>query len=73
VNSAGRCRIDPQLLAAFTVHQSYALSDGDTPGREAATAIAERLVRKVHVRIVGLPDRQQPDRLSSDELDSLLT
>ena len=35
--------------------------DGDTAGRNSAEAIAERLVRKLHVRIVELADRQQPD------------
>jgi DNA primase len=42
--------------------------DGDTARREAAEAIEERLVRRVHVRIVDLPDGQQPDQLTGDEL-----
>ena len=48
------------------------LLDGDTAGREAAQAIAERLVHKVHVRIADLADGRQPDQLSDDQLDGLL-
>jgi len=58
------------LLRRFT--KVTLLLDGDTAGREAAQGIAERLVHKVHVRIVDLPDGQQPDQLSDDQLDGLL-
>jgi DNA primase len=48
------------------------LLDGDAAGREAAEAIAAQLVRKVHVRIVDLPDGKQPDQLIGEELSALL-
>ena len=42
------------------------LMDGDAAGRQASEEIAKRLVRKLHVRIVDLPDGQQPDQLDEE-------
>jgi DNA primase len=42
--------------------------DGDEAGREAARAIAARLVHNTFARIVDLPDGKQPDQLSSEEI-----
>jgi DNA primase len=47
--------------------------DGDNAGREAAEEIAKRLVHRVHVRVVDLPEGKQPDQLSSDEINGLLS
>jgi DNA primase len=46
--------------------------DGDEPGREAARAIAARLVNRTFVKVVTLPDGKQPDELSSEELHAIL-
>jgi DNA primase len=46
--------------------------DGDTAGRGAAETIAEQLVHKIHVRIVDLSDRKQPDHLTAEEANQLL-
>jgi DNA primase len=58
------------LLRHFT--KITLLLDGDTAGREAGEAIVQRLVHKAHVRIVDLPDGNQPDQLSPDQLDGIL-
>jgi DNA primase len=47
--------------------------DSDHAGRSAAVAIAARLVDKVFVKILKLPDGKQPDQLSSDEIKTLLS
>ena len=46
--------------------------DGDDAGREAASAIAGRLVHSQFVKVISLPDGKQPDMLSSDEIRKLL-
>jgi DNA primase len=46
--------------------------DGDSAGREATTAISSRLAERVFVRIVRLPDGEQPDRLSSEAIRRLI-
>lgn len=58
------------ILSQFT--KVTLLLDGDTAGREAAEAIAKRLVHRLHVRVVDLLEGQQPDQLSKDQLDELL-
>jgi DNA primase len=47
------------------------LLDGDTPGRSAAAAIAQRLVRKVSTRLVEVPTGSQPDQLGADQIRCL--
>jgi DNA primase len=42
--------------------------DGDDAGRAAATGIAGRLMRRVYVRVVDLPDGKQPDMLTPEEI-----
>ena len=46
--------------------------DADEAGRKAAEEIAVRLLRKVHVRILELPDGKQPDQLDQEQLRWLL-
>lgn len=46
--------------------------DGDQPGRRAAEAMAKLLTPKVRVNQVELPDRVQPDQLSSAEINVLV-
>jgi DNA primase len=47
------------------------LLDGDTPGRSAAAAIAQRLVPKVSTRLVEVPTGSQPDQLGADQIRCL--
>ena len=47
------------------------LLDGDTPGRAAAAAIAQRLVPKVSTRLVEVPPGSQPDQLGGDQIRCL--
>jgi hypothetical protein len=46
--------------------------DGDEAGRAAAPEIAARLARKMFVRAVDLATGAQPDRLSSEEIKTIL-
>ena len=46
--------------------------DGDEPGRRAAEYIVQLLTPKVPVNKVELPNRSQPDQLSSSEIDVLV-
>jgi DNA primase len=48
------------------------LLDGDDARREAAEAIAARLVRNVQLRNVDVPNGKQPDQLTGEELSALL-
>ena len=48
------------------------LLDGDDAGRGAAEEISRRLVRRVFVRIVDVPDGKQPDSMITEELQTLL-
>jgi DNA primase len=48
------------------------LLDGDQPGRRAAEVMAELLKPKVRVHKVELPNRMQPDQLSSAEINFLI-
>jgi DNA primase len=58
------------LVAHF--RQVVVMLDGDDAGGKAALEIAGRLVHKVWVRVVDLPDGRQPDQLSTEELQALL-
>jgi DNA primase len=58
------------LASCFS--KAVLLLDGDEPGREAAVKMAERLVRRMFVKVINLPDGAQPDQLSSEEIRSLL-
>jgi 5S rRNA maturation endonuclease (ribonuclease M5) len=46
--------------------------DGDEPGRRAAEAIVQLLTPRVRVHKVELPNRVQPDQLSSSEINVLV-
>ena len=59
-------RQEKQLIAHFK--QVVLMLDGDEAGRQASSEIAGRLVHRVHVRIVDLPDGKQPDQLSAWEI-----
>ncbi|MCH8296149.1 hypothetical protein IH992_34150, partial [Candidatus Poribacteria bacterium] len=48
------------------------IGDGDDSGRAFARDAAERLTRKMFVRVVDLPDNVQPDKLSSEQIQKLL-
>jgi len=48
------------------------LLDGDEAGRSATSEIALRLVRKVFVQVIEIPEGKQPDQLSSEELQKFL-
>lgn len=50
----------------------WLMLDGDDAGRGAAPGIVERLVSKLFIRVVALPDGKQPDMLNADELGSYL-
>ena len=45
--------------------------DGDAAGRRASESIAARLVRSLSVRLVTLPNGQQPDSLGHDQIRCL--
>lgn len=46
--------------------------DGDDAGRTASQSIATRLVSHMFVRVINLPDGEQPDQLSSGEIHTIL-
>jgi DNA primase len=45
--------------------------DGDTAGRAAGAAIAQRLVSKVSTRLIEAPAGSQPDQLGADKIRCL--
>jgi DNA primase len=61
---------EAQLVARF--RQVVVMLDGDDAGRKAAVEIAGRLVRKAWVRVVDVPEGNQPDQLSIEEIRHLL-
>jgi DNA primase len=61
---------EQQIVAHF--RQVIIMLDGDEAGRRAARDIASRLVRKVYVRVVYLPEGNQPDQCSPYKLRELL-
>lgn len=60
-----------ELLAARFKRVTLLL-DGDEPGKKAAEEIAGRLVRKLFIRIIELPENKQPDLVTVAELQALL-
>ncbi len=46
--------------------------DGDNPGRRAGVIIAARLVTKLAVRVLEIPDDSQPDNLCADQIRCLV-
>jgi DNA primase len=61
---------EAQLVAHF--RQVIVMLDGDVAGRTAALEIAGRLVRKMWVRVVDVPQGKQPDQFSVREIGDLL-
>jgi 5S rRNA maturation endonuclease (ribonuclease M5) len=82
VHQAGYPGVVALMGSAFSQRQSdlllsrfasvTLLLDGDQPGRRAAEVMAELLTPKVRVYQVELPNRVQPDQLSSAEIQVLV-
>lgn len=82
VHQAGHPAVAALMGSSFSQRQSELLLshfasvtlmlDGDAPGRCAAEIIAKLLTPKARVHQVELPDRVQPDQLSSAEINVLV-
>jgi DNA primase len=82
VHQAGHPAVVALMGSAFSQRQSDLLLshfasvtlmlDGDPPGRRATEGIAELLKPRVRVHQVELPNRTQPDQLSSVEINVLV-
>ncbi len=82
VHQAGHPAVVALMGSAFSQRQSELLLsrfasvtlmlDGDQPGRRAAEVMAKWLRPKVRVHQVELPNRVQPDQLSSAEISVLV-
>jgi DNA primase len=59
-----------RMLAGFS--HVVLIFDGDEAGREATRQIAARLARRTFVKVMNLPDGVQPDKLSSEDIRSIL-
>jgi len=64
--------VEQEELLCKNFDQVVLLFDGDTAGRKATDDCLLRLGRRVYVRAIELPDGQQPDSLSFEELTQLL-
>lgn len=58
------------LVSHFSA--AWLMLDGDEAGRAGTAACVERLVRRMFVRVVEVPDGKQPDMLEAGELQGLL-
>jgi DNA primase len=82
VHQAGHPSVVALMGSSFSQRQSELLLshfasvtlmlDGDAPGRCATEIIAKLLTPKARVHQVELPDRMQPDQLSSAEINVLV-
>ena len=82
VHQAGHPAVVALMGSSFSQRQSELLLshfasvtlmlDGDEPGRRAAEVIAQLLTAKLPVHKVELPNRVQPDQLSSAEINVLV-
>ena len=82
VHQAGHPGVVALMGTSFSQRQSELLLsrfasvtlmlDGDQAGRHAAEVMAELLTPKVRVHQVKLPNRAQPDQLSSAEINALI-
>jgi DNA primase len=61
-----------ELLLGRFAHVTLLL-DGDDAGRNAADEIAKRIIRRLFVRVLELPDGKQPDMLHEEELKTLFS
>jgi DNA primase len=69
----GAALYDSQQRALLRYFQSVILMlDGDTAGRCATAAIAAQLRPHVTVRVIHLPDRVQPDQLTTEAVREIL-
>jgi DNA primase len=68
------CSLSGQQEAQLVAHlcQVAILLDGDGPGRRGAQEITARLAPKLWVRVMNLPDGQQPDQVSTEDLQRVL-
>ena len=64
---------DQEALLVRHFRQVVVMLDGDEAGRKAAGEIAGRLAHKVWVRVVDVSEARQPDQLSMEELQALLS
>jgi DNA primase len=60
-------------LIARHFKRAIVMLDGDAAGDQALHRIITRIACIVDVRIAGLPATQQPDKLSSEEIQEILT
>jgi DNA primase len=81
VHQAGIRNVVGLMGSALSEHQEKLLCsfksvvlflDGDEVGREAAKIISGRLVHSHFVKVISLPEGKQPDRLSSEEIRTVL-
>ncbi len=61
---------EAQLVAHF--RHVVIMLDGDEAGQKAAGEIAARLVHKLRVRVVDVPEGTQPDQFAAEDLRQLL-
>lgn len=47
--------------------------DGDKAGQECKDDVLDRLITKVFVKVINLPEGSQPDKLSNEEIKKLLS
>lgn len=62
--------MSPEQEELITEHFNYVtiMMDGDEAGKKAQEDIAARLMKKVFVRVIELPDGAQPDKLTETPL-----
>jgi DNA primase len=72
VEGVGSSLADGQEKLLEPFRRIVLLLDGDNAGREAAAAIAARLVRRFFVRVVEVPDGSDPAELTTAEIKGLL-
>ncbi len=51
---------------------AWLMLDGDGPGQHGAADCLARLARRIWVRVSQLPNAEQPDQLTLDEIRRLL-
>ncbi len=61
-----------QDLLALGFERAVLMLDGDEAGRAASREIAWTLAKRLYVRVIELPEGQQPDQLSAEEVRAFL-
>jgi len=64
--------LEQEGLLAERFDKVVLMLDGDEAGKSAVSEIASRLMRKVFVRAIDVPEDKQPDQLSSEEIRQIL-